>query len=152
MSLFAFDHDTLSQLRRGALQHPDPRYRRRCQILIRGTTVDTAREVARQFCTNPSAVRAAKQRFDDFGLDGFLDHRAGNGRLRVKLSSEYKAAAARLLAASPREYGFEDTRWTRFTLARAAAKVTGVFVSPSTAARLMARLQRRSSLTLSGAH
>lgn len=141
MPLFEFDSKTLSELRRGARVHEDLRFRMRCQILLRGTSLDTAVAVARQLGTSESAVRAAKRRFDDLGFDGLLDLRSGNGRSRLKLSRDYLVIVDELMQSNPRDHGFEDRRWTRFTLARAAARATGVLISPSTAGRLLCRLK-----------
>lgn len=91
-------------------------------------------------CARSTVVRVA-QRFGREGEPGLWDHRRHNGRRLVSTATEQ--ALARLVAASPQDYGWRRPTWTQELLVRQLAITIGVVLSRTTLRRVLRRLRAR---------
>jgi transposase len=104
-------------------------------------TGESSGQVARRLsCARATVVHVA-QRLDREGEPGLWDQRRQNGRRRVSAATEQ--ALARLVAASPQDFGWRRPTWTQEVLRTQLAAETGVALSRTTLWRLLRRLRAR---------
>jgi len=115
--------------------------RSRALIVLHAAAGKSTGHIADAVGYDPSAVLKVLHRFAAEGEDGLRDHREDNGH--TKVDAAMWGILAALLAGSPEDYGWARPTWTQELLARQVTHDTGVRVSESTVARMLAELGAR---------
>lgn len=76
-----------------------------------------------------STVYRVAARFTESGVEGLLDRRQQNGRL--KLSEEYLVTLYDVVSGNPEDYGWRRPTWTREMLTLTMEELTAVHIHPS---------------------
>ena len=128
-------------LQQTARRTRDARLRTRVQIVLLYARGWGAQRIATALnCAPATAVRVV-HRFLEHGEDGVFDGRRDNGC--PKVDADLLQALAELTAGSAEDHGWSRPTWTRESLAKSLAEQTGVVVSVTTVARMLAGLRAR---------
>jgi len=129
------------RLERASCRTRDAALRTRVQIVLLYHRGWGALRIATALgCVPATAVRVV-HRFLERGEEGLMDGRRDNGT--PKVDGDLLQALAELAAGSPEDHGWSRPTWTRESLAKSLAEQTGVAVSVTTVARMLAGLHAR---------
>ncbi len=136
------------RLKRTLRKSQNAALRTRIQIVLLFDKGWTSPQIAEALgCAPATAVRVA-HRFLDEGEPGLEDRRSENGC--PKVDADLFEALRELLAATPEDYGWSRPSWTRELLVRTLRQQTGVSISISTVARMLAQLGARWGMAAAG--
>lgn len=119
----------------------DAGLRTRSLIILQAAEGKRTAQIAEAVWYDPSAVLKGIHRFQHEGEDSLRDHREDNGQ--PKVDDALRGALCELLRSSPEDHGWARPTWTQELLARQLRRGTGVHVSESTVARMLADLGAR---------
>jgi transposase len=115
--------------------------RTRIQIVIHYARGLGCNQIAEALRIAPATAVRVANRFLEDGEGAFVDGRKENGT--PKVDEDLLQALSEMMAGCPQDYGWARPTWTRELLAKTLKKETGVAVSVSTLARMLASLGAR---------
>lgn len=129
------------KLQRQARKTKDAALRVRLQTVLLYAQGHGGPTIASMLGIDPSTPARIARRFLKEGAEGLIDGRTSNGT--PKVDEDLLQALTELVSGSPEDHGERRPTWTREQLSRTLRRHTGVCVSVTTVARMLARLGAR---------